>query len=208
MADDYRNTKYCPSLTELSDKKNKVKEAILKEHPKAKDMYTYISNNNLEFKQQFIAAYNGKCSYCGVSLGIISWNMFEIDHFIPKNSARFKKKSQAGYIENLVLSCYNCNRAKSNLELPDVDYYKVFPDDLDICRSFIRDDDYYIRISEERSDDESVKLFYKKLGLGSQIHRLDYLLMNMIGLRDSLKSNLSAYIQLNEAIELMKKKRR
>lgn len=208
MTDDYRNTKYCPVLSELADKKNKVKQEVLKDHPRATDMHTYISKNSPRFKKLFVEAYNGKCAYCGVPLSIIGWKQFEIDHFIPKESTRFKTKSQAGYIENLVLACFDCNRSKSNLELSDSDCYKVNPDGPDICNSFVRDEDYYIRISEDFLGDESVKLFYEKLGLEKQIHRLDYLLINMRGLRDQLRDKHEAYVQLNNAIELMQKKRR
>lgn len=208
MADDYRNTKYCPTLSELPEKKEKIKQAILKEHPQAKDFYPYLSKNSLGFKQQFVETYNGKCSYCGVPIGIIGWKQLEVDHFIPKGSSRFTTKAQAGNIENLVLACYDCNRSKSNFELGDEDCHKIHPDGSDICKSFIRDENYYIRISEGRSTDESVIRFYNKIGLDKQIHRLDYLLMNMCGLRDLLKDNPSAYVKLNEAIELMQQKRR
>lgn len=59
MADDYRNSKYCPKLTDLTKKKNDVKDSVSSKHPRAQDMHTYISNNNEPFKQQFIEAYNG-----------------------------------------------------------------------------------------------------------------------------------------------------
>lgn len=208
MGEDYRNTKYCPKLLDLKKKKENVKKAILDKHHKAKDMHIYISDNKSYFKLQFIEAYNGKCPYCGVPVEIIGWKQFEIDHFIPKDSSRFSTKAQAGYIENLVLSCYDCNRSKSNLELPEEDSYKVNPDGSDICKSFYRDEDYYIRVSNDFSEDEAVKLFYKQLGLERQIHRLDYLLMNMRGLRDQLKDKPLIYMRLTEAIELLKTKRR
>lgn len=134
----YRNafTKYCPKLSDLKEKKEKVKEAVLQEHPRAKDIHTYISDNRSCYKQQFVAAYNGKCPYCGVTLAIIGWKQFEIDHFIPKDSSRFSSKAQAGSIENLVLACYDCNRSKSSLELSEEDLYKVDPDGPDICNTF------------------------------------------------------------------------
>ena len=56
MADDYRNSKYCPKLTDLTKKKNDVKDSVSSKHPRAQDMHTYISNNNEPFKQQFIEA--------------------------------------------------------------------------------------------------------------------------------------------------------
>lgn len=207
MTDDYRNTKYCPVLTNIAEKKLRVKQAVLDEHPRARDMHKYISQNSSCFKRQFIEVYNGKCSYCGVHLSIIGWKQFEIDHFIPQSSTRFNSKSNAGYVENLVLACYDCNRSKSDLELADEDLYKINPDGPDICRSFVRDEDYYIRIREDFLTDESIKLFYNQLGLDRQIHRLDYLLMNMRGLRDRIKDKPLVYIRLNEAIELMQQRR-
>lgn len=208
MVDDYRNTRYCPVLERVSEKKKKVEEAVKRDHKRAIDMHTYISKNESEYKKMFVSAYNGKCAYCGVSLGIINWKQFEIDHFIPKDSPRFSSKSQAGFIENLVLSCFDCNRAKNNYEVKDENRYKVDPDGVDICKSFYRDTDYYIRISNDFLNDESVKSFYYQLKLDSQTHRLDYLLLNMRGLRDSLKDKPEIYILLNEAIELIMKKRK
>lgn len=207
MIADYRNTKYCEKLTRLLDKKNDIKKAILIEHPRVKDMHTYISKNSLSFKQQFIEAYNGKCAYCGVSIEIISWKMFEIDHFVPKESSRFKNKSQAGYIENLVLSCYDCNRAKGDLELSDDDYDKVNPDGYEITKSFFRDDEYYIRVSKSMEEDNAVNKFYSQLKLGSQMHRIDYLLMSMRGLRNQITDKHPAHTALSKAIDLLQQKR-
>lgn len=208
MAEDYRNTKYCPNLTNLADKKNAVKDAVSAKHTRAKDMHTYISKNEEPFKQQFIEAYNGKCAYCGVSTEIIPWKMLEIDHFIPKEADRFgKSKANAGYIENLVLSCYDCNRAKSDLEFPDEELHKIHPDGADITNSFVRDDNYYIRISEEMKDDNTVNIFYEKVELGNQLHRIDYLLMNMRGLSRKLTDKHPAHGKLMSAIDLLQQKR-
>lgn len=208
MSEDYRNTKYCPKLTDLADKKNNIKNAILAEHSRAKDMHTYISKNDELFKKQFIEAYNGKCAYCGVSIEIISWNMFEIDHFIPKGAERFgKSKANAGYIENLVLSCRDCNRAKKALECPDKDLHKIHPDGTEITDSFVRDDYYYIRVSEKMKDDDTVNLFYKQVDLGNQSHRIDYLLMNMRGLCKKITDKHPAYWKLLDAINRLQGKR-
>lgn len=208
MVNDYRNTKYCPSLGEIRNKKNEVKTAILMAHSKAKDMHTFVSKNDSSFKKSFVEAYNGKCAYCGVSTDIISWKMLEVDHFIPKDSKRFEgSKAAAGYIENLVLSCYDCNRAKKAFELPDSENHKIHPDSEEIISSFIRDDNYYIQIQEKMIEDLTVNKFYKQLNLGSQIHRIDYLLMSMIGLRRKLSDKHSAYSKLGDTIIALQKKR-
>ena len=208
MADDYRNSKYCPRLTDLVKKKHDVKDAVSVKHPRARDMHTYISKNDEPFKQQFIEAYNGKCSYCGVSTEIIPWKMFEIDHLIPKEADRFgKSKANAGYIENLVLSCYDCNRAKSSFECEDEELYKINPDGDGIIKSFIRDDDYYIRVSDNMKDDDIINLFYKQVDLGNQLHRIDYLLMSMRGLCKKITDKHPAYDKLMSAIVLLQDKR-
>lgn len=208
MAEDYRNTKYCPSLSDLVNKKNDVKNAILKEHTRAKDMYTYISKNSEPFKQRFVEAYNGKCAYCGISIEIIPWRMFEIDHFVPKTADRFGgSKAKAGCIENLVLSCHNCNRAKSDFECCDEDSHKLNPDNTGIINSFVRDNEYYIRINENMKEDITVKSFYDKIELGNQLHRIDYLLMNMRGLCKVITDEHPAYAKLMNAIDLLQRKR-
>lgn len=208
MTDDYRNTKYCPRLTDLNEKKSTIKDSILSDHARAKDMHTYISKNDEPYKQQFIEAYNGKCAYCGVSTEIIPWKMFEIDHFIPKEAKRFENsKAQAGFIENLVLSCYYCNRSKRDFECSDAEHYKIHPDYAGILDTFVRDNEYYIRISDDMKDDNIVNSFYQKADLGNQLHRIDYLLMNMRGLSRKIMDKHPAYEKLIAAIDLLQHKR-
>ena len=84
----------------------------------------------------------------------------------------------------------------------------MIPTDQIFVDLFFRDEDYYIRISEDFSTDDAVNQFYKQLGLDRQIHRLDYLLMNMRGLREKLKDKPLAYTHLTEAIEMLQQKRR
>lgn len=208
MNDDYRNTKYCPDLTDIQAKKKDVQSMVLSEHSKAIDMYNYISKNKLPFKREFIKAYNGKCAYCGVSLDILSWKLFEIDHFIPKEDSRFKTKKDAGNMENLVLACYDCNRSKSDFVVSnDESLEKVCPDGEYIKKTFVRDDEYYICISDVLQNDADVQAFHKRLDLGNESHRLDYLLMNMRGLQRKIKDKPTAYSLLGDAIDLLQRKR-
>ena len=79
--------------------------------------------------------------------------MFEIDHFIYEKSPKFKTKKEAGYIENLVLACQDCNRNKSSFVVDDESFAKLYPDGDQIISSFVRDDMYYIRISDAVSND-------------------------------------------------------
>ena len=190
MLDDYRNTEFCPQLMDIEDRKKTVVDLIKRDYPKARDMHAYISKNKEPYKRVFIRAYNGKCSYCGVSISIIPMDSFEIDHFIYKEDPRFKTKADAGYIENLVLACHRCNHAKSSLAVPDEFHEYLHPDKPGIRETFVRDDD-----------------FYNKLELGAEVHRLDFLLINMLGLQTKIPENSTANKIMGEAITLLQGKR-
>ena len=81
MSSDYRNTEYCPNLSEIKSKKNALVKKIKQDHPRVVDMHNFVSDNNAVYKEQFMNAYNNKCAYCGVSINVIPIQMFEIDHF-------------------------------------------------------------------------------------------------------------------------------
>ena len=207
MTDDYRRTRYCPKLDGLETRKKSVADEVLKDYPNAEDMHTYISKNDERYKLLFMEAYHGKCSYCGVSLALISKRMFEIDHFIYEKSPKFRTKKEAGYIENLVLACQDCNRNKSSFVVDDESFAKLYPDGDQITSSFVRDDMYYIRISDAVSNDLTIKAFYEQLKLGNEMRRLDYLLMSMLGLKSKLDPNSDVYSTMVQAIELLRSKR-
>lgn len=204
---DYRNTDYCDELQGVQDRKNNVVKMVKEDHPRAIDMHTYISINEGLYKIEFIRAYNGKCAYCGASIDIIAKEMFEIDHFIHKESKRFKGKASAGFIENLILSCHSCNHNKGDIELPDEDHKYIHPDGQGITNTFCRDSMYYIQISDKFKNNDSVNRFYKQLKLKSEIHRVDYLLMSLIGLQRKHKSNRGLCCDLGHAIDILRRKR-
>jgi 5-methylcytosine-specific restriction endonuclease McrA len=205
MIDDYRATKYCLLIEDLKVKKQCVVNKIKNVHPRAKDMHAYIKVNEGPYKIEFMKAYNCKCSYCGASIDILPKEMFEIDHFMYEKS--FNAKADAGFIENLVLACHSCNHRKSAIPLPEKDRVFLYPDTEEIKDTFKRDEQYYITISKELSSNETVKIFYKTLGLEGEIHRLDYLLMNMIGLQRTLKDKPEAYAKIGQAIDILRMKR-
>lgn len=205
MVDDYRATKYCPLIEDLEVKKQHVVDKVKTAYPRARDMHTYIRVNGDSYKTEFMKAYNYKCAYCGASIDIIPKEMFEIDHFLYEKS--FAKKVDAGFIENLVLACHSCNHQKRALPLPEKDREFLHPDSDKIKDTFKRDEQYYITISQELITNNTVNSFYKTIGLDGEIHRLDYLLMNMIGLQRTLKDNLVAYAELGQAIDMLRLKR-
>lgn len=207
MRNDYRNTIYCPELKGIKERKKAVEDMIKTDHSRARDMHNYLSPNDGKYKGEFIRAYNGKCSYCGVSNDIVSKSFFEIDHFFYKES--FSSKAEAGEMDNLVLACHTCNHRKGAFEIPKEDADKLHPDGDGILGCFERDEKYYIHISD-RNEDEVVKLFYEKLGLGDELRRLDYLLMSIYGLQNQLHSiegMSEAYEKVGQMAGLLRKKR-
>lgn len=111
---------------------------------------------------------------------MISSELFEIDHFICE--ASFNGDSiNAGKINNLVLSCKKCNRAKKDFIWNEIYSSKFNVDDESITEVFYRDEDYSIKIENEYITDNSIYSFYRKLKFDEEIRRLDFLLMNMYG---------------------------
>lgn len=205
--DDYRRTKYCPKLVMIQDKKKAVEQSIRESHPKAEDMHTYISNNSEKFKLQFIHAYNDKCAYCGVSIELLRKNSFEIDHFQYREASKFATKKEAGYIENLILACHDCNNNKGSLWIDEDQFDRLYPDGEGIKSTFVRDEQYYIRVNDLYESNPHVIEFYEKLQLGSELHRLDYLLMSIKGMQKKYQENKELYYHLGHIFDVIWKKR-
>ena len=204
---DYRRTKYCPELIDIQQKKNKVEDLIKTEHPYAKDMHSYISNNSQKFKIEFIKAYNGKCAYCGASIDLIKKSEFEIDHFLYEKAPVFATKKHAGYIDNLTLACHDCNHNKNAFWVDEEGFDELYPDGEKVKKVFIRDELYYIRINDEYKEKAIINEFYDKLRLGSELHRLDYLLMNIRGLQRVCEDNSELYAGLGKIFDVISQKR-
>mgnify|MGYP003077381369 CR=1 FL=1 len=177
------------------------------EHPNAKDMHRYISDNSQKFKLEFIKAYNGKCAYCGASIDLIKKNEFEIDHFLYEKAPIFATKKDAGYMGNLILSCHDCNHNKNSFWIEKEEMDTLNPDGEKIKNVFIRDDKYYIRINDEFKENTTIEGFYNKLCLGSELHRLDYLIMNIIGLQRYCEDNSDLYVGLGKILDIIREKR-
>jgi len=186
---DYRNTRYCPEFDNIAQRKDELKTVIEARHH-VKDLYTMVSpNDGVTYKKQFMEIYNCKCCYCGVSIPIISKELFEIDHFRNKKHEVFESEAAAGIMENLVLACRKCNRSKLGFSIDDDDYGKLYPDDGSIATVFIRDENYYIKVAPEKQADGKVQAFYTQLKLNEEVRRLDFLLMNIQGLMEKMSDN-------------------
>ncbi|MCP1110877.1 5-methylcytosine-specific restriction endonuclease McrA [Lachnospiraceae bacterium PF1-21] len=178
---DYRNADKCPSLEGIKDKKEKLKDLVIKEHRRTKIIYNQIKNKDKKYFDMFAKIYNYKCAYCGTSLKFTDGRLFEIDHFICE-SAYTKDtagRAEAGKIGNLSFSCYSCNRGKGSLHIKDSYVNKLNPDDNSISKVFYREQNFYIKKSSKFTDDEFVSKFYDELLFGSEFRRLDYLLLEV-----------------------------
>lgn len=156
---------------------------------------------------EFIKAYNGKCAYCGASIDLIKKTEFEIDHFLYEKAPIFATKKDAGYMENLILSCHDCNHNKNSFWIEKEEMDTLNPDGEKIKNVFIRDDKYYIRINDEFKENTTIEGFYNKLCLGSELHRLDYLIMNIIGLQRYCEDNSDLYVGLGKILDIIREKR-
>ena len=205
MKSDYRNTIYEVSKKDIINEKNALEDKIKKEHPKVKIIYNQINKKDGNYNKQFRNIYNNKCAYCGISTDVISSELFEIDHFICEIS--FNGDSiNAGKINNLVLSCKKCNRAKKDFIWNEIYSLKFNVDDESITELFYRDVDYSNKIEKEYITDDSIYNFYIKLKLNEEIRRLDFLLMNMYGFYNKYYEDKNIY-RILEYIVLLQKKR-
>jgi 5-methylcytosine-specific restriction endonuclease McrA len=206
---DYRNTSSCKTLKDIKHDKEKLLCKIKAEHPKAdiENAYNKLDGSNKlydNYRKEFYTIYNNKCAYCGVSTQVISHDLYQIDHFVCQS--KNKKDKEINCITNLVLSCSKCNQKKRDFQIKDEYRQILHPDKAEINNVFLRDDKYYIVISDKYKTDNVVKEFYDKLKLGSQIKRLDFLLMNMQDLLKEIKDG-NDYNILNKAINGLQQKR-
>ena len=207
---DYRKTKYSVPFKNITINKMELLKKLKSDFPRLKNIYLKISENDKEYKMEFMKVYNYRCSYCGVSLDILNKRMFEIDHYIPKKADKFKNNNNANKIENLVLACQFCNRKKSDFLISDSEYSLLYPDNEEIKKIFYRDEKYYIKIENEYSQNETIKKFYEQLEMDGEVRRLDFLLISLLNFKKKYRNkleNLHILNELSDIIEKLKKKR-
>lgn len=177
---EYRNSLYCHELENVTDKKKELEKKIKDESPRLKNYYNKIRVKGSIENRKFLKIYNHKCAYCGNSIQFVDYTSgFEIDHF--KNEASFTNKDDASKVENLVLSCYCCNRGKRGITLSEEALNLISPDNGNINKIFYRDKDYSIKIGRKHKGNAEIENFYEALRFNHEFRRLDYLLINMNG---------------------------
>lgn len=201
---DYRNTKYCEELVDVTLKKEHLNKSIRDNHPRQKIIYNKVSDRSTDYNEQFRKIYNEKCAYCGVSMDVLPNTLFEVDHYIAESL--YESKEEAGQLSNLVLSCYRCNRNKKEFPIEGKYVELLNPDNENICKIFYRDELYYIRVNDLYSGDTNIQNFYNKIDFGNQARRLDYLLLNMCGLHKEIEGTKNGGT-LAECILLLTKRR-
>lgn len=201
---DYRNTEYCDVLKDVEKQKQLLQSEIHSLHPRLSNYYRKINKRGTNFNRKFRDIYNRKCAYCGASVSIIPNKNFEIDHYKCKSGCN--KDEKINELANLVYSCHDCNYRKRALEIPQKYDKLLNPDNSSINNVFYRDEFYNIKIKKEYENDYFVNQFYRELHFDYDDKRLDYLLMNVIGLSQKLQGSDDSVVLEAIASKLLMKR--
>lgn len=205
---DYRCALYSKPLSNIHRKKQELLSQIRKEHPKVDKVHDIIKQNESKWKNQFMSIYNRRCAYCGLSTDIVSsMYMYEIDHYICQSGSYAKKHEDVVHsIDNLKLACKRCNMKKLGFELSEDMMAILDPDKKKITDVFERNKQFYIVISDRYSKNKEVADFYKRLDLGNELFRIDYLVQSIFDLKQKTK-NSEIYKDLDMILTILKSKR-
>lgn len=180
---DYRVTSFQFIDFTLGNKKNIFMEKFKEEHSGVRYVYNTIMNRNNKYNRIFREIYHERCAYCGISTQVIDSSRYEVDHVIPasvlKRETNEYTKEEINGINNLVCSCQMCNRGKQAFYCDKDNLDLLHPDNNRLPEIFKRSEDYYIIISEEYQENETIHEFYNRLKFSNQLRRLDFLLMEM-----------------------------
>ena len=197
---DYRSTEtdIFPSEEDINSHKNEV----LKGH-RIPNHYSFIHKRGSHANTEFRKAFNYKCAYCGVNEEINSVLLFEVDHYICQTST--KLSIDFNNFDNLVNSCYACNRHKSGIDIED-NYLDILNPKKNIQNVFTRGEDFTITINSNYSSDEYISDFYKKMKFDHNLRRIDFLILSITDLESTI-SNQEIKEKLIVLIENLKQKR-
>ena len=107
----------------------------------------------------------------------------------------------------ILFVCHDCNYSKNAFAITEDNEDDLNPDKGNVLKYFCRDNMFYIRTTDVGKEKQSIIEFYNKLHLGSEIHRIDYLVMSMVGLQKALKNKGLDSSELSNAISILQRKR-
>lgn len=177
----YENFDLSNVLTDKNNLASTIDERV--KNPKNRGIHYFKINSKTScYYQQFQQLYHKKCGYCGVPDVINTAQQYEIDHFINKEQISWNNKS-VHHIDNLILCCRNCNQAKKEFQVNNVQQY-VHPDKNCISAVFERGAHYEIVISDLYRGNADIINFYNKMNFGYSYRKLDFLLLNLYYVKD------------------------
>ncbi|HHK6615683.1 TPA: HNH endonuclease, partial [Streptococcus pneumoniae] len=146
--------------------------------------YDKIKSKESKYYERFEEIYHHKCAYCGVSTAINPALLYEIDHFFNKLQTTFGSDDlSVDIIDNLILSCRNCNQSKKEFAVNDV-HSIIHPDSREIKEVFNRGEHFEIKIAPQYCKNEKIQSFYNKMKFHYRFRKLDYLLLNLYFLKE------------------------
>ena len=156
--------------------------------------YDKIKPKESKYYEKFEEIYYHKCAYCGVSTAINPAPLYEIDHFFNELQTTFGSDNlSVDIIDNLILSCRNCNQSKKEFAVNDV-HSIIHPDSREINRG----EHFEIKISPQYCKDEKIQSFYNKMKFHYRFRKLDYLLLNLYFLKEKFPKYEKLYSKLLE----------
>ena len=160
--------------------------------------YDKIKPKESKYYEKFEEIYYHKCYYSGVSTAINPAPLYEIDHFFNELQTTFGSNNlSVDIIDNLILSCRNCNQSKKEFAVNDV-HSIIHPDSREIKEVFNRGEHFEIKIAPQYCKNEKNQSFYNKMKFHYRFRKLDYLLLNLYFLKEKFPKYEKLYSKLLE----------
>ncbi|WP_270743046.1 Eco57I restriction-modification methylase domain-containing protein [Streptococcus constellatus] len=134
--------------------------------------------------------------------------LYEIDHFFNELQTTFGSDDlSVDIIDNLILSCRNCNQSKKEFEVNDI-HNIIHPDSIEIKGVFNRGEHFEIEIAPQYCTNEKIQSFYNKMKFHYRFRKLDYLLLNLYFLKEKFpkyEKLFSKLLELRNSVPSLKK---
>ena len=170
--------------------------------------YDKIKAKESKYYERFEEIYYHKCAYCGVNAAINPAPLYEIDHFFNELQTTFGSDDlSVDIIDNLILSCRNCNQSKKEFEVNDI-HNIIHPDNIEIKGVFNRGEHFEIEIAPQYCTNEKIQSFYNKMKFHYRFRKLDYLLLNLYFLKEKFpkyEKLFSKLLELRNSVPSLKK---